>query len=1078
MNIFKTKISTGIMVFLSIILSLSVNVSAKESQLLNNYHGNIGAISKVKIDTTKEIKINSKLGSDLLQLSGKTEDSKWQSKDDLIENLKLSDQIKEEGSSIKGISKKITEDTVHVYIRYKSDDAIKVIENICFTIDGYDRKNKILTAWVGISKLESLESLEDVINIQTVDPPVFMTGSSLTEGDGILKSDLVRALGADYNGKNIKIGVLSDGVTSLAQSVSTGDLPSNVHVLSNSLGGDEGTAMLEIIHDIAPGAELYFHDAGSSYINFMSGIDKLVEAGCKIIIDDVSWLNQPYFDDGPIAQHVSYITKNSNVLYISAAGNFADRHYQGGFYSDSAVPSFHDFSEGRSSYDKDLYIRVRNGESIGVFLQWDDEFGHSGNDYDLILFDLAYGQIISTSAFVQSGNGDPYERIVVKNNSGENRDVAVWVCKKSGATRNLEVYISGGIVDSVNIKPADSIFGHQASAETIAVGTVNASAPNTIAYYSSRGPVTLRNGEIRQVKPDICGVDGVRITGAGGFYNPFYGTSAASPHIAAIASLVWSKYPTKTNAEIQSLLLQYSTDLGASGPDNDYGYGRADALTTINNAKVSIFSLKPDKGSPQAINSRVTWKCNTTGDNLLYQFWVYTESTGWQIKQAYSSSNTFVWRPSATGNCRVAVWVKEATSTTTTFDKDFVADYTVQAAPLTVTSLMPDSVSPGPANAKITWTCNAIGGTSPLLYQFWVYSESTGWQIKQAYSSSDTCVWTTPSTIGFYRVAVWVKETSSATTTFDKDYVADYTVQATPVTVTSLLPDHVSPQPANMPITWTCNAMGGTSPLLYQFWVYSEFTGWQIKQAYSSSDTFVWTTPSTIGFYRVAVWVKETSSATTTFDKDYVADYTVQATPVTVTSLLPDHVSPQSANIPITWTCNAIGGTSPLLYQFWVYSESTDWQIKQAYSSNNTFAWTPTTAGNYRIAVWAKETSSATGTFDKDCVVDYVIQAPAAQPVSITSLVPAPASPQPANTPITWTCNATGGTTPLQYMFFVYSESTDWQIKQAYSSNNTFTWTPTATGNYRIAVWVKETSSTTGTFDKDCVVDYIINTGI
>jgi len=101
-----------------------------------------------------------------------------------------------------------------------------------------------------------------------------------------LKADLTRAMGAD--GAGIKVGIISDGADSYLTAVSSGALPSNLTILSNKIGGDEGTAMLEIVHDLAPAAKLYFHDCGTSKLAFIYAIDALKHAGYNIICDDIS----------------------------------------------------------------------------------------------------------------------------------------------------------------------------------------------------------------------------------------------------------------------------------------------------------------------------------------------------------------------------------------------------------------------------------------------------------------------------------------------------------------------------------------------------------------------------------------------------------------------------------------------------------------------------------------------------------------------------------------------------------------------------------------------------------------------
>lgn len=268
-----------------------------------------------------------------------------------------------------------------------------------------------------------------------------------------------------------------------------------------------------------------------------------------------------------------------NIIYVSSAGNYGKRHYQGMYYDQG--DGCHDFSGG-SSDDKYLYVRIQPGETAIIVLQWDDKFGSSSNDYDLYLWDFASGIPLGTGNDLQSGSSDPLEAIVYTNNDASPVDCLIDIYKFSGSPKNLEVFIYDCTVYTNNISPADSIFGHPAVPGAIAVGAINAAAPSQIANYSSQGPVTIRYpaAETRN-KPDVCGIDGVRVTGAGGFSSTFYGTSAAAPHVAAIAALTWAQYPEKTAAEIRALLLSEVVDLGLPGFDYIYGTGRADALNCI-----------------------------------------------------------------------------------------------------------------------------------------------------------------------------------------------------------------------------------------------------------------------------------------------------------------------------------------------------------------------------------------------------------------------------------------------------------------------------------------------------------------
>ncbi len=181
---------------------------------------------------------------------------------------------------------------------------------------------------------------------------------------------------AGVDGTGVKIGVISDGLDGLNTAKSYGDIPAGLTVLSDENSGSEGIAMLEIVHDIAPGAQLYFHDSGTDMLDFNDAIDALVAAGCTIICDDVSWPDASVFEDGVIAAHVAELVAQNNVLFVSSAGNTGKGHYQGLFY-DPDGDKRSDFSEGTDAASPDLYVRVPAGGTLIVSLQWDEKSGSS-----------------------------------------------------------------------------------------------------------------------------------------------------------------------------------------------------------------------------------------------------------------------------------------------------------------------------------------------------------------------------------------------------------------------------------------------------------------------------------------------------------------------------------------------------------------------------------------------------------------------------------------------------------------------------------------------------------------------------
>ncbi|RZN33944.1 MAG: hypothetical protein EFT35_09960 [Methanophagales archaeon ANME-1-THS] len=536
----------------------------------------ISPMESVKFDLMDAHK---KLSTDLLQLL----DDRYLPPGGEKEALKL------EMRNLKQLRRGPTDDLVYVYVYLKKPVKPQIIKPYVWEVTNIDEENHLAVAWVEVKKLESLASLSAVRTIRTVMPPLVRTGSVTTEGDTIHRTSEVRTIYAQ-RGAGVKVGIISDGVDHLADAQSSGDLPATVTVLSNAVGGDEGTAMLEIVHDMVPDAELYFHDRGNNILDFNTAIDDLVAAGCDIICDDIGWLLEPFFEDGIVASHVQSVLDGNDIIYVSSAGNAAHEHYQGDYYPIPGTTQ-HNFSHGMDEFQGYyLYLYISAGSNVRIVLQWNDQFGSSGNDYNLYLYSYKIGNVVAQSTATQNGDDDPLEWVSYTANAATKGDFAIIVDNKNGlaATKTLEVYIYpdyGAAVYTNNIVPSDSIFGHPAVPDAIAVGAIDASDPDNdeIEFFSSQGPVTITypTPETR-AKPDLCGVDGVTVTGAGGFPSPFYGTSASAPHIAAIAAQLWGTIPSATPSEIRSCLSSASVDLGVPGFDYVFGSGRADAFEGYN----------------------------------------------------------------------------------------------------------------------------------------------------------------------------------------------------------------------------------------------------------------------------------------------------------------------------------------------------------------------------------------------------------------------------------------------------------------------------------------------------------------
>jgi hypothetical protein len=245
------------------------------------------------------------------------------------------------------------------------------------------------------------------------------------------------------DGSGIKVGVISDGVDSLAASQLSGDLPNMVQV-GDPGSGDEGTAILEIVYDIAPGADLAFHN-GTTTLNFIEAIEFFTNNGADVIVDDIGFLGEPFFQDGSVAQAAAGAVDNG-IIYVSSAGNDGDAHYQALFLDtdpedgDDEV-NFHDFGlAADEASDIGMTIEVPPNRNSIVVLQWSNPFGEASDDYDLYLFDPDTDDILDSSTDNQDGDDDPIEIAAVANNTGVTLFYYIVINKFSGEDQTLEIF--------------------------------------------------------------------------------------------------------------------------------------------------------------------------------------------------------------------------------------------------------------------------------------------------------------------------------------------------------------------------------------------------------------------------------------------------------------------------------------------------------------------------------------------------------------------------------------------------------------------------------------------------------------
>ncbi|GAB4197993.1 MAG: hypothetical protein Tsb002_32600 [Wenzhouxiangellaceae bacterium] len=454
-----------------------------------------------------------------------------------------------------------------------------------------------------------MDALEDIASHDQIDfmrpaDRYIMNALNVSEGDISHAVDVTR-VEKSVDGTGVKSCVISDSIDALASIQSSDDLPTKISVLTGQSGlpgTSEGTAMLEIIHDLAPGASLGFASGKGGQAQMAQNILDLSLSGCDVIVDNFQYINEPVFQDGPIAQTVDQVTA-TGAMYYTAAGNSGN--LSGGtssvYESDyqTTILPLPLIGAGISAHNFGLGVGANTitvDTEMGFTLQWADPMGQSDNDYDLFLLNVGLTNILSASTTSQTGTQDPYEFI----DSSNNDDTAsvIVIVLTGGSPLPLHLNAHGG---QFLVATDGQIYGHAGAAGANAVGAVDVNANGGAPYfkdlslgiqsYSSDGPRRIyfhpdgspisgqqaAGGQsfIVRNKPDLVAADQVSTATPG--FSPFIGTSAAAAHAAGIATLLKHFSNNLGGAtdprRLSKLLRQAALDIQGAGVDRNSGFG-------------------------------------------------------------------------------------------------------------------------------------------------------------------------------------------------------------------------------------------------------------------------------------------------------------------------------------------------------------------------------------------------------------------------------------------------------------------------------------------------------------------------
>ena len=310
--------------------------------------------------------------------------------------------------------------------------------------------------------------------------------------DGATPAQVRQAVNAatlSTNGAGIKVGVMSTSFNNLGGAATDemdGALPpaANVQVLKDlpSGGDDEGRAMMQIVHDVAPAANLAFYTADISEQDFADGIIALANAGCNIICDDFTYDDEPFFQTCVVANAIQTVEQRG-VIFVTCAGNQGVGAYQTAWsniasttYGGQTLTNTLNFGTAANPNPVQT-ITLRSDifpSPMPLILEWNQPYGMITSSLALVVFrDGTYVGTYDNTNDDQPEAGNPF---VLKNlDAGHTYQIAIEV--KSGPPPSLikdEIFNDGDpstvIMNGAN---AGTVYGHHMPPYAITVGAVD-----------------------------------------------------------------------------------------------------------------------------------------------------------------------------------------------------------------------------------------------------------------------------------------------------------------------------------------------------------------------------------------------------------------------------------------------------------------------------------------------------------------------------------------------------------------------------------------------------------------------------
>ncbi len=473
---------------------------------------------------------------------------------------------------------------VQVEIQFRSVGAAASTPLAPFGAAVQTRRDYRVQAFVPITSLEPLAALPEVALVRPPGAMIPMQGFGAVTSEGVQLTSATAMHLAGITGAGVKVAIIDVGYANLSATEVPVD-PASIVSFPASYGtgtSSHGSAVAEVVADMAPDCLLTLI-AVDSALSAEDAVDYVIREDFDVVVMALGTIEGPFDGTHPLSQAVNR-ARQSGILWVNAAGNFAQRHYEG-VWQDSNGDGYHEFGKGGKDH---IVLNLPAGQ-FDATLSWFETSGSTtARDYDLVLTqNTTGGAVVARSAITQNGDDLPREPLrAYIATAGLYRLKIQRVDSGPRVAERFQLFTPAVDMDATSRVSANSLAIPAEASGAFAIGATRGSANpttgplagiaiDTIEPFSSRGPVGS-SAKPNMVAPDSVATSLAAGTGTVDDLNPFLGTSAAAAHVGGAAALLLSEDRSRTAEMLENALLSLALKYPTLPPEdvNAYGGGR------------------------------------------------------------------------------------------------------------------------------------------------------------------------------------------------------------------------------------------------------------------------------------------------------------------------------------------------------------------------------------------------------------------------------------------------------------------------------------------------------------------------